>query len=97
MLPKICYEDTLVPDGYTGPGGDTFYPNMFKHDNSEDGGASISGSSEDRAYNSNVGWHVDPKVTYSINFYKTDQNDCFDQQNYFKDKQFFTLSFIYEV
>jgi hypothetical protein len=102
MLPKICYEDTLQPDGCSGSGGDTFYPNILQNDVSDDGAASVSAISEsacsnETAPNRKVGWHIDAKVTYSINFYKTDQNDCFDPQNFHRDKQFYTLSFIYEV
>lgn len=77
MLPKICYEDTLRPDGGSGSGGDTFYPNILQDDPSEDGAASVSAISEsacsnETALHRKVGWHIDPKVTYSINFYKTD-------------------------
>lgn len=103
MLPRICFEDTLRPDGNQGSGGDSFYPNLLGDSVSDDGGASISVMSEDSVENytqngtRRIGWHIDKKVTYGINFFKTDQNDCFDHTNYDKNKQFYTLSFIYEV
>ena len=78
MLPKICYEDTLIPDGNQGSGGDSFYPNLIGDTISDEDAASVSAISDDseQLYVKNgtrrVGWHTDSKVTYSINFFKTD-------------------------
>lgn len=103
MLPKICFEDTLIPDGNLGSGGDSFYPNLIGDTISDEDAASVSAISDDSEQlfvkngTRRVGWHTDSKVTHSINFFKTDQNDCFDPQNYQRDKQYYTLTFIYEV
>lgn len=101
MLPRICFEDTLLPGGSSGIGGDSFYPSVLNNDSSDDGGTSVSAisssESEGMIGNRRVGWHIDEKVTYAINFFRSDQTDCFDPQNMHKDKQFYTLTFIYEV
>ena len=79
MLPRICFEDTLRTDGNQGSGGDSFYPNLLGDSVSDDGGKSISVMSDDTEehFTANgtrrVGWHIDKKVTYAINFYKSDQ------------------------
>jgi len=44
-----------------------------------------------------LGWHVDPKVTYGIQFFKTDQTNNFDPTEPTKNKSYHTVSFIYEI
>lgn len=92
MLPRICFEDTLQPNGNQGSGGDNFLSNLIGDSVSDEEAASasaLSSESDDNFTqngNRRVGWHIDPKVTYGINFFKTDQLDCFDPVNFCKDK-----------
>ena len=47
MLPRICYEDTLQPDGNQGSGGDNFYSNLIGDSVSDEEAASNSALSSD--------------------------------------------------
>lgn len=47
MLPRICYEDTLHPDGNQGSGGDTFYPDLLGDSVSDEEAASASALSDE--------------------------------------------------
>ena len=43
------------------------------------------------------GWHIDPAVTSELKFFVTDQKANFDAQFSGRDRQYYTISFIYTV